>query len=144
MLAVLAPRDDGLRAWLHRVIGALLASVVLCTLPLLGFAVILLSLPAEMGTASPPRARLSPSSGNPTSYFTGPLGRRNILPPKRGAFLFLFPSGYRDSIRIQQARVLERERFLGRKFDGVHVHYGGGGTYRGIPHYCARPHRTPT
>ena len=110
------------------------------TLLLLGSAALLFSLRSEVSVASPLRQSARTPPRYPTSYFTGPLGSRNILPSTRGAFLFIFPSGYGDSIRIQRARVLKRERFLGRRFDGIHVHYGGGGTYRGTSN-CIAPDR---
>ena len=53
----------------------------------------------------------SPSSTSfPASYSNGPLGSRNILPPKAsGAFLGIWDTG------MQQA--LDRESYVGRKFD---------------------------
>ena len=134
-----ATEGEGKRLKRARDAGRSLAGVVGALL-LVGSAALALSLGSDVGVASP----LGQSPRNPprypTSYFTGPLGSRNILPSTRGAFLFIFPSGYGDSIRIQRARVLKRERFLGRRFDGIQVHYGGGGTYRGISD-CIAPDR---
>jgi hypothetical protein len=58
----------------------------------------------------------------PTSYFTGPLGAKNILPPKLGAFVGLWPQG--GTADQQRQQIVSRETFLGRKLDFVYIHHG--------------------
>jgi chitodextrinase len=69
----------------------------------------------------------SSSVSYPSSYFTGPLGTRNILPPKNpGVLLGLWPDGTAgsdSSFFPEQSHVVNRETFVGRKFDLVAVHY---------------------
>jgi hypothetical protein len=73
----------------------------------------------------------SPPGGYPYSYFTGPLGQNEWLPSKPGAFLIGFQGGPGVDWPTQQARILQREADMGRKWDGIHIHWGGGGTYAG-------------
>jgi hypothetical protein len=57
-----------------------------------------------------------PSGSFPASYYGGPLGSRNILPPKAsGAFLGIWDTG------MQQA--LDRETYIGRRFDILTTRY---------------------
>jgi hypothetical protein len=63
----------------------------------------------------------------PASYFTGPLGNNNILPPKNpGAFVGVWGPGANDGTATwpaQQQGKLNREAFAGRKFDWHAIHY---------------------
>jgi hypothetical protein len=73
----------------------------------------------------------------PASYFTGPLGSRNLLPAKPGAFLIDEYGGYGTSWDQTKAGILQRQQDMGRGFDGIHVHYGGDGSYLGIANCIA-------
>jgi Glycosyl hydrolase family 26 len=77
-------------------------------------------------SAHPPRLGLYPAS-----YFTGPAGRRNILPPRRGAFLGIYPGGRSRTWAQLQQQFVSRERYVGRKLDIMGLHYGApaGGCY---------------
>jgi hypothetical protein len=73
----------------------------------------------------------------PASYFTGPLGTRNILPATRGGALVGIFSGIPNgTIDQQKAATKAREAYAGRRFDVYHTFLGGAGTYNGIRH-CA-------
>jgi hypothetical protein len=74
---------------------------------------------------------LSTIANCPSSYFTGPLGNNNLLPSKPGAFLIDQYGGIGTTWAQYQAGVLKREQDMGRKFDGLQVHYDGSGTYGG-------------
>lgn len=93
------------------------------------------------GTYPPP---VVPPSGPsyPASYFTGPLGTRNILPAKQGAFLIDYYGGVGTSWDQYKVGVAQREQQIGRKFDGLHVHYAGDETYMGVPN-CIAPGLIP-
>jgi hypothetical protein len=80
-------------------------------------------------TTAPP-----PGVTYPASYYTGPLGANNILPTKQGAFLFTMfgLNGGAYTSDTWRAGVLQRETDMGRKYDGVHMHYGGNGTLGGV------------
>jgi chitodextrinase len=57
----------------------------------------------------------------PASYFTGPLGTKNPVPTKRGTFLITWlgmPGGATTWTQVRD-RVLQRERDMGRKYDGI-------------------------
>lgn len=71
-------------------------------------------------STSPPS---SISVAYPASYFTGPLGARNPVPTKRGAFLigWLGMPGGATTWDQYKARVLQREAAMGRKYDGIMV-----------------------
>jgi hypothetical protein len=62
----------------------------------------------------------------PRSYFTGPLGDNNLVPSWTGAFLIEYYDGVGTSWEEAKAALLERQTYLGRRFDGVHVQYGSG------------------
>ena len=62
----------------------------------------------------------------PASYYTGPLGQANFLPPKQGAFLIDFYGGIGTTTAGVKAALAEREQAMGRKFDGLMTHYGEG------------------
>jgi hypothetical protein len=76
----------------------------------------------------------------PSSYFSGPLGSRTPVPLRSGGGLLidmyggigLTPAGWR-------AGILQREASIGRRFDGLQIHYGAG-TYRGL-RGCLAPDR---
>ncbi len=73
------------------------------------------------GSSSPPPP--PPPSGvqYPGSYFTGPLGTRNPLPLKQGAFLITWlgmPGGASTWTQIRE-RTIQREADMGRKYDGI-------------------------
>lgn len=93
------------------------------------------------GSYPPP---VVPSSGPsyPASYFTGPLGQRNMLPGKQGAFLIDYYGGVGTSWDQYKVGVAAREQQIGRKFDGLHVHYAGDETYMGVPN-CIAPGLIP-
>ena len=57
--------------------------------------------------------------GYPPSYFTGPLGRANPVPQKRGAFLIGWYGGANVSWSGVRAGLLERRRAMGRPYDGI-------------------------
>jgi chitodextrinase len=83
--------------------------------------------------APPPPPPPSPTPvGYPASFFTGPLGMNNILPPKPGAFLGVWPQG---TIAEQQLQIANREQFVGRRFDFIPVHHGApaGACYQTAP-----------
>jgi hypothetical protein len=65
----------------------------------------------------------SPRFGFPATFYNGPLGRGNILPPKTAGALFgLWP--YLGGTRAEmQNAVHSREAVLGRKLDIVHIHW---------------------
>ena len=73
----------------------------------------------RLGATSPAPSAPRSVATYPASYFTGPLGRRNPVPAKHGAFLILQPMTYGCSWKCVKARVAERERATGRKFDGI-------------------------
>jgi Glycosyl hydrolase family 26 len=67
----------------------------------------------------------------PASYFTGPAGKRNIVPPRRGALLGIYPGGRSRTWAQLRRQFLSRERYVGRKLDIMGLHYGAppGGCY---------------
>ena len=71
-------------------------------------------------------------SSCPASYFTGPLGNNNLIPAKPGAFLIDEYGGIGTSWAQAQAGLLQREQDMGRKFDGIGVHYGGSQSWDGV------------
>lgn len=79
---------------------------------------LLLEEDARRALAPPPPP---PPSGvsYPASYFTGPLGNRNPVPPKKGCFLGAELSMPGGAITWPQhiARVQQREADMGRKYD---------------------------
>lgn len=60
----------------------------------------------------------------PASYFNGPAGTNNILPPKDGAFLGVFPGqpGWNEAQKRQD--LLALEAYIGRRVDIDQGHYG--------------------
>jgi hypothetical protein len=78
--------------------------------------------PPPAPTEPPPPPPPPPTGSYPASYFTGPLGQNNILPPTPGVLVGLFPQGATPS--EQQSLVTSREQFIGRRLDFVHLHYG--------------------
>jgi hypothetical protein len=71
----------------------------------------------------------------PRSYFTGPLGARNLLPATRGgALVGIFHHDPNGTLDEQKAAIRAREAYAGRRFDAYHVFLGGAGTYNGIRH----------
>ena len=81
----------------------------------------------------------TPGVTYPASYYAGPLGQENMLPTKEGAFLIDFYGGIGETDATYEAAINQREATMGRKFDGLMTHYGGGGTYNGIAN-CASVH----
>lgn len=69
----------------------------------------------------------------PASYYTGPLGAFNILPPAGKAFLIEFYGGYGVSWAQVKTAIAQRETDMGRMFDGIHIHYGTSGAGEGLP-----------
>lgn len=86
-----------------------------------------LNLLGQIGGVAPPP---TPPSGvaYPASYYTGPLGQKNILPPKKGAFLIsaLSMPGEATTWEQWKTRVVQRETAMGRKYDGLMSGYGPG------------------
>jgi hypothetical protein len=86
---------------------------------------------ASRESAHPPRL-----GRYPVSYFAGPAGKKNILPPRRpGAFLGLWPGGPGMTWREARRQLLARESQMRRKFDVIGIHYGAprGACYYGPP-----------
>jgi Glycosyl hydrolase family 26 len=76
------------------------------------------------------------SAAFPSSYFTGPAGARNILPPRRtGAFLGIWDGGL--------AQAFNREAMFGRKFDILGAMYNAprGECFNTIPFSDGKPRR---
>jgi hypothetical protein len=63
----------------------------------------------------------NPLVSYPASYFKGPLGKRNPVPPNGGAFLLAWHS--RSGWARTKAGILERHRAMGRPFDGIATVY---------------------
>jgi Glycosyl hydrolase family 26 len=82
-------------------------------------------------TTAPECSRSSLASC-PASYFSGPLGSNNLIPNKPGAFLIDAYGGIGTSWAQFQTGVLQREADMGRAFDGIGIHYDGGGTWGGV------------
>ncbi len=80
----------------------------------------------------PPPPVDPPPSTYPASYYTGPLGQNNILPKNSGALLIENYGYIGDSWQIKQQKIAERESFIGRKFDAIHVQYWSGGSTQGV------------
>lgn len=58
----------------------------------------------------------------PASFYTGPLGTKNILPTKAtGALLGLWPYAGSSVAELRRS-ILSRESALGRKLDLIHIH----------------------
>lgn len=73
------------------------------------------------GAAPPPPP---PGVTYPASYYTGPLGTRNFLPSRKGAFLLTWlsmPGGYAITWDQWKVRVPQREADMGRKYDGIMI-----------------------
>jgi hypothetical protein len=66
-------------------------------------------------------------AGVPPSFFTGPLRTANILPGKTtGALLGTWIPDVPGSTWEQQKQLfLDRQAYIGRKYDTAHIHYGG-------------------
>jgi hypothetical protein len=57
----------------------------------------------------------------PASFYTGPLGANNVLPPKTsGVLLGSWAQGSYDQ---QKQQLLSRESYIGRSYDIVQLHY---------------------
>lgn len=83
-----------------------------------------LSVPSSSGgaqSASISEARGAAVPRYPASYFSGPLGRRNPVPQRKGAFLLAWH--VRHGWAGTKAGVLERHRAMGRPFDGIATPY---------------------
>jgi len=79
-------------------------------------------------TSSAPASEPFPAPATfPASFFTGPLGEANILPGKTtGALLGTWLPGVPGWTWEQQKQLfLDRQAYIGRKYDIAHVHYGG-------------------
>ena len=81
---------------------------------------------------SAPQCSRASLSSCPASYFNGPLGSKNLIPSKPGAFLIEEYGGIGTSWSQAQAGVLQRQQDIGRKFDGVGFHYGGSDSWGGV------------
>ena len=84
----------------------------------------------DLAGGAPPPPSPSPAGSYPSSYYTGPLGSRNPLPPNDKAFLMLWPGSVGCDWACIKNQVVERERATGRTFDGI------GNAYR--PHESER------
>jgi hypothetical protein len=82
-------------------------------------------------TAAPECSRTSLSSC-PASYFAGPLGSGNLVPSRPGAFLLDMYGGEGTTWAQVQSGVLQRQQDMGRRFDGVGVHYSGNEVWGGV------------
>ncbi len=71
----------------------------------------------------PPPPPPPPPAEWPASYYTGPLGAKNPLPPKGRAFLITWLSLPGGAITWEQwkQRVPQREADIGRKYDGLMI-----------------------
>ena len=90
--------------------------------------------PEPVPTPEPePTPEPPPVGKYPASYYTGPLGATNILPvDPAGALLILWPGDVTNwTLATWKTRIQEREAACGRRFDGIGIHYGGGGTFGG-------------
>lgn len=115
-----------------RAVAAVLAAV---TLPLLAAG----PAGATAYAAGPPGAANhadvctnSDASPCPDSYFTGPLGRRNVLPSRTGALLIEQYGGVGTTWSQRRQAIAERQSAAGRRFDGIHVQYWGSGSWDGV------------
>jgi len=63
----------------------------------------------------------------PTTYTNGPLGTSNPLPACGKGFLIDYYGGFNVTWAQTQTGVLQRESDIGRNFNGIGIHYGGGG-----------------
>lgn len=83
-----------------------------------GAGAFVLDVGAYAGDQPPPPPPPPPPTGDwPASYFTGPLGAANPLPPKGRAFLGIFPNTIGFDWARQRSFVAEREAAIGRRFD---------------------------
>lgn len=55
----------------------------------------------------------------PASYFTGPLGKNNIVPSSKGALLMDRYGGQGVSWQQTQQGIIAREKAMGRRFDAI-------------------------
>jgi hypothetical protein len=74
----------------------------------------------------------SDGSPCPASYFTGPLGRNNIVPDGKGALLMDQYGRAGDTWSMKRVGFAGREQLVGRKFDGIQIQYWGGGSWQGV------------
>jgi Glycosyl hydrolase family 26/Bacterial Ig domain len=76
-----------------------------------------------------------PRPSYPASYFTGPARANNVLPPKAGTFLGVFPGqpGWNEAQKRQD--LLALEAYIGRRVDIDQGHYAApnGGCYWEAP-----------
>jgi hypothetical protein len=81
--------------------------------------------PAQLTSSLPPSEPFSEPAGFPHSFFTGPLGKANIVPGKTtGALLGTWLPGVPGWTWEQQKQLfLDRQAYVGRKYDIAHVHY---------------------
>ena len=90
---------------------------------LMGHGLVLVEDARRSVTAPPPPP--PPSSVTyPASYFTGPLGNLNPVPPKKGAFLgtwLSMPGGSAITWDQFKQRVPQREADMGRKYDFIMI-----------------------
>jgi hypothetical protein len=69
----------------------------------------------------------------PSTYFDGPLKANTPLPVPGHKFLILWHNIQGHTWAQTQSEILQRETDVGRRFDGLGLFYGGGGTYHGWP-----------
>lgn len=83
-------------------------------------------------TTTVPTTTQTPPPGYPASYFTGPLGAANPLPVYGSKMLILWHDIQGNTWAQTQSEIVQRETDAGRSFDGLGIHYGGGGTFGGV------------
>jgi hypothetical protein len=71
------------------------------------------------------------------------LGNNNLIPAKPGAFLIEMYGGAGVTWAQAQAGMLQRQQDIGRKFDGIGVHYGGNDYWGGVYGMTDPNARTP-
>ena len=81
--------------------------------------------PAQLTSSPSPSGPFPAPAGFPDSFFTGPLGNANIVPGKTtGALLGTWLPGVPGWTWEQQKQLfLDRQAYVGRKYDIAHVHY---------------------
>ena len=67
----------------------------------------------------PPPPPPAPGVEYPASYYTGPLGTSNILPPQEGAFLMTWANEPGGGTEDHKNFILSREAAMGRTYDGI-------------------------
>jgi hypothetical protein len=80
----------------------------------------------QIGTVvePPPPPPPPPPPGNrPASWFTGPMGTANVIPPAGQGFLLEMYGGIGVTWQQQQTAIQQRETAMGRRFNGYQIQY---------------------